>query len=654
MKITIYPKATSNARNSALGTVIDTASIDKTVENHSWSPGIFKNNKRNIENFIEANIIALDIDEKLSLVDAEDRLKVLNYEASISLSKSHQKDKNGIKCDRFRIIFFINKTITCPLQYDATWSHLYSLFPEADPQTKDCARFYFPSKFYKRFEGTKLAVKEPEKKEITPLFKTSNAPKKVILGKHSLHFLLNAQSGLNGSFNASLNKAVYEMGRSGLPRDLTLHLIESVSPHALDSNDMTTFNSAWKGAEKKGPYKDTQKGKGLDPEDLFEFLEEEFSDRFHIYLDDKNTRNLILEEYQPGIVRESSISQLEAQGASTLRDKLDYFITKSEMKTGIETWVMHSSNTLAEQPRSFLFKDQDGLTYNRINIDIKPGPTPTFDEFINRCSNKEAFMAFIWSIFEHDSDRQQYLWLVGEGKNGKSSFLRFMETCLGNACTSEDPSSAFSSPYFNASFVGKRLGVFPDTNTRKFVQSGQFKQLTGSDLIPINNKYEKTYSTRLDTKFILVSNNMPTISSKQADLRRILLVSVKKFDLTKEMSEQEYIDLWNAEAGAILHKCKQYYDKLVVNHGTIPVDTFESNNLAADADAQFESIIEKFFEFNEEKTLSITKMYDTLKQAGLRNKIEQSEFKEYLLRKYTIEIKRIGSRNLYHGIGLAS
>ncbi len=91
-----------------------------------------------------ADVFAIDIDSGLALEEAEKRLFSNQIEALLGTSKSHQKEKNGVVADRFRIIFPLRNPLILPSQVRPLFDAILKLFPEADPACKDAARFYYP------------------------------------------------------------------------------------------------------------------------------------------------------------------------------------------------------------------------------------------------------------------------------------------------------------------------------------------------------------------------------------------------------------------------------------------------------------------------------------------------------------------------------
>ena len=69
-----------------------------------YSPFEFKNATKKSENWNndKQNLLILDIDDGLSIDEAKEKFK--QYKYFICTTKSHQIEKKGLKCDRFRII----------------------------------------------------------------------------------------------------------------------------------------------------------------------------------------------------------------------------------------------------------------------------------------------------------------------------------------------------------------------------------------------------------------------------------------------------------------------------------------------------------------------------------------------------------------------
>lgn len=117
--------------------------IKDVILKSNYSLSTFKDNYRNKDNFLKAETLALDFDSGMTLNEA--KLQFAGYKHIIATTRSHQKEKNGLKCDRFRVILNLEQTITDPEIYVSTYKALLDKFPQADKATKDPSRMFYPS-----------------------------------------------------------------------------------------------------------------------------------------------------------------------------------------------------------------------------------------------------------------------------------------------------------------------------------------------------------------------------------------------------------------------------------------------------------------------------------------------------------------------------
>jgi len=134
-----------------------------TKDGFMYSAGTFKGGHRNKDNYKqEQNLIIIDIDDGMKLSTA--KLMLSDYKCLIATTKSHQKDKKGLICDRYRIIFIADKTIKLDSEtYGNFMANVYDhLGLPADQSCKDSSRFYYGAEGeYWYSEGEKLIEIEP-------------------------------------------------------------------------------------------------------------------------------------------------------------------------------------------------------------------------------------------------------------------------------------------------------------------------------------------------------------------------------------------------------------------------------------------------------------------------------------------------------------
>lgn len=113
------------------------------IKQQPWAPGKYKGNQRLNKTLESMRLLVLDVDEKCTLKDALEYFK--DYKHIIATTKSHQKEKNGVVCDRFRVILDMGQPVTSDPEYKSAWFAAKAKWPFIDKQCNDSARFFFPS-----------------------------------------------------------------------------------------------------------------------------------------------------------------------------------------------------------------------------------------------------------------------------------------------------------------------------------------------------------------------------------------------------------------------------------------------------------------------------------------------------------------------------
>lgn len=117
--------------------------VNVLKSNGRYSPFIYNENYRKESNTIlnKTNCIMLDFDDGLTLEKAKKIFDV--YNVIIATTKSHQKEKNGIICDRFRVILPTDYFEDITIEDYKQMMSLLILRYGSDNATKDVARYYY-------------------------------------------------------------------------------------------------------------------------------------------------------------------------------------------------------------------------------------------------------------------------------------------------------------------------------------------------------------------------------------------------------------------------------------------------------------------------------------------------------------------------------
>ncbi len=256
---------------------------------------------------------------------------------------------------------------------------------------------------------------------------------------------------------------------------------------------------------------------------------------------------------------------------------------------------------LSEAPVALAEKSYEGYSFRKLPFDaaverndagelVWPEAPPHFASFLSRCSNARALCAFLGSLFYPDADRQQYVYLFGEGQDGKGSLLRMLYHLLGDASQALQPKGR-DDRFWNMKVYGKRLVMFTDCEDFRFFSSPEFKSLTGNDAVYFEEKGKMGFTAIPTCKFIVASNQKPNISSQKSDIRRLIYVEVKGVPDAEIVSHFDQLLL--AEAEGIVRLCKTVYESNCAGHGPIPCD--EATGVADEAEEMAMAIFYRHF-----------------------------------------------------------
>ncbi len=137
------PRVLGTKECASLQEVAEVAAVN------AWCPAVFSDGYRHKESFAQEDLLTYDVDDGLAVDEAVRRCKGAGVEATILLSRNHQKEKRGKVEDRFRVILPLERQISSVAEHAATWKHwAKELFSDeagkllVDTKAKDPARFF--------------------------------------------------------------------------------------------------------------------------------------------------------------------------------------------------------------------------------------------------------------------------------------------------------------------------------------------------------------------------------------------------------------------------------------------------------------------------------------------------------------------------------
>lgn len=253
----------------------------------------------------------------------------------------------------------------------------------------------------------------------------------------------------------------------------------------------------------------------------------------------------------------------------------------------------------------------DAFNYFDLNK-LHDGPTPAFDMFIQgvvpEC--RETLMAAIYANFDERCLLNQYIWLHGEGGDGKSSLLNAIREYCGPEMCCALTTDSTKSEFGLEETVGKRIVMFPDIQSGLSVKSGVIHKLTGHDLVPINRKNKPHISTHINCIVWMAANSAPDVNFSNAnEARRCIYIKMQEPPI--EVQKQIYFtnpdgsfqldaegnrmnngfplkEKLLEEMPCILFKCKKVFEEKVKAPYSVIRLTKEETKIASDNCSDFD------------------------------------------------------------------
>lgn len=116
------------------------------------------------------------------------------------------------------------------------------------------------------------------------------------------------------------------------------------------------------------------------------------------------------------------------------------------------------------------------------------------------------------------------LFMVGDGGNGKSTFIDTIAMVIGPSATSHIDLESLYGQFGFKGLIGKRLNIIEEVHGN-YYQSNKLKKLISGEQVTIDMKYKDQFTFRPQAKFVFSVNMLPRVDdTSTATERRILAI----------------------------------------------------------------------------------------------------------------------------------
>jgi len=203
----------------------------------------------------------------------------------------------------------------------------------------------------------------------------------------------------------------------------------------------------------------------------------------------------------------------------------------------------------------------DYFFFNLLPIKYDPeAKCPEIEKFLEEVSNSKEDIEVLLEVIGYCLYRgypiAKALILVGDGRNGKSTFLNLIKKLLGVENISSFSLQDLEENRFAKAFLYHKLAnIYDDLPDRALMKTGVFKMLTGNDNITAEEKFKQPFNFVNYAKLLFACNKLPEVyEDTTAFFERFIIIVFQKqfigencdpYKLEKITTEKELSGLFN-------------------------------------------------------------------------------------------------------------
>ena len=253
-----------------------------------------------------------------------------------------------------------------------------------------------------------------------------------------------------------------------------------------------------------------------------------------------------------------------------------------------------------------------GYTY-RLNVSYNPeAKCPKIDKFISEIVEEPKILYEVVASCLLQSPEYHFAYmLVGDGSNGKSTFLKVLTAFLGKENVANVSLQDLCNDRFKSSeLIGKLANIYADIPKYPIKDVGKFKIMTGGDEFLVEKKFKDPFKIVNQARLIFSANELPEVNDTTfAFWRRWIVIEFPhKFpsnpNLLNELTTEE-------ELSGLLNYSLLYLTKIEEN-GVTKTETIDkamqnwmarANNIYAFVSEKLERDLESYVEKNKLYTI---------------------------------------------------
>lgn len=326
------------------------------------------------------------------------------------------------------------------------------------------------------------------------------------------------------------------------------------------------------------------------------------------------------------------------------------------------------------------------MRYLDLETICRPGECPTWDGYMRRYRNDhgEAFMAFIFSLFDSENMSRQALSIVDNGYTAKSFVMYCLFTYLGTGICAALQKGSLDNQFAMSKVWDKRLVVFSDNKNKNILRTEKMHMITSGDFVEVEMKGKNSFPYKLQCKVIICGNTPLEINPDAThETSRLIQITtrmtddmLKEFCMLDEHGElvrrpdgrpipkgdPGFKDRLVAEFPQFLWKCREVYSRLCPNRADIIISDemyMEMQSLASTEETDIGDFFERNFEYDSEHVIPWIRFKEIFRERSFaycgddrKCSITIDDLKVYVAKRFGInsvvfnEPRRVGGKSV--------
>lgn len=295
-----------------------------------------------------------------------------------------------------------------------------------------------------------------------------------------------------------------------------------------------------------------------------------FNGRFYKLLSSNQFYTLIQDTLREELSISGSSKQLKSVATAILADSR-IEVKSEEMNAGgicLRNGVLNLADLkLYEHSPAYFFTWMLDVEY------LGEQPCPYCDQFFAYAAGGDPTLiqrlweALAYALFP-DYRAKRFILLMGKGDSGKSVYGSVIESFFDRDFVGSVDIFKFGERFPVSTLAHKCVNISMDLNNAALNDQavGLIKQITGGDLIMVEEKYKAPYATRIDCTLVFGTNHaLRTNTHDMAFLRRVLYLPFNH-PVPPNMQIKSLRELLRAEKSGIFYKVLRAYRGLVAKN----------------------------------------------------------------------------------------